>query len=304
MAKRRRLDLKKTLFLLPNLITLSSIFCGFDSIRVSASAQREDDYYLAAILIVFAMFFDTLDGRVARATKTQSAFGLQIDSLADVISFGAAPAMLVYQWTLHRLDAAGFPLGLIVSFMFIACGAIRLARFNVLSMGEQGSPTKPGKYIVGLPTPGAAGILGSIIVANHAAAGVFGGVEYVWPLLAVTVGLSFLMVSTIRFRSFKDVKLNARTALLVAVAMGSAAFVAYKLKPQYVLVLLLGVYILVGIFESLWQLPGRLRERAAALRESDELVPEPPLKAEVTGRSERPAPPRPAAPPAPPDPGA
>ena len=93
MGKRRRLDLRKTLFLLPNMITLSSIFCGFDSIRISASATKEDDYYLAALLIVFAMFFDILDGRVARATKTQSAFGLQIDSLADVVSFGLLNAV-------------------------------------------------------------------------------------------------------------------------------------------------------------------------------------------------------------------
>jgi CDP-diacylglycerol--serine O-phosphatidyltransferase len=268
MGKRRRLELKKTLFLLPNMITLSSIFCGFDSIRVSASAQREDDYYLAALLIVFAMFFDILDGRVARATKTQSAFGLQIDSLADMISFGAAPAMLVYQWTLFRLDSPRFPLGLIVAFLFIACGAIRLARFNVLSMGEQGKPSKPGKYIVGLPIPGAAGILVSIIVANHAGAGVLGRSEYVWPILAVTLGLSFLMVSTIRFRSFKDVKLNARTVLLVTLAVGSSAVISYKFKPQFVLVWLLGFYILMGILESLWQLPGRLRERAALSRNS------------------------------------
>jgi CDP-diacylglycerol--serine O-phosphatidyltransferase len=176
--------------------------------------------------------------------------------------------MLVYQWTLHTLDSARFPLGLIVSFVFIACGAVRLARFNVLSMGEMGKPTKPGKYIVGLPTPGAAGILVSIIVANHAAAGVLGGSEYVWPLLAVTLGLSFLMVSTIRFRSFKEVKLNARTVLLVAFAVGSSALISYKLKPQFVLVWLLGFYVLVGIFESLWQLPGRIRERAALAREA------------------------------------
>ena len=268
MAKRRRLDLKKTLFILPNMITLSSIFCGFVSIRVSASATEEDHFYKAALLIVFAMFFDILDGRVARATKTQSAFGLQIDSLADVISFGVAPAMLVYQWTLHRLDGDAVPLGLIGSFVFIACGAVRLARFNVLSMGEQGKPQKPGKYIVGLPIPGAAGILVSIIVANHAAAGVFGNVEYVWALFAVTLGLSFLMVSTIRFRSFKDVKLNARTVLLVTAAVGSSAVISYKTKPQFVLVWLLGFYIMMGIFESLWQLPGRLRERAATARQT------------------------------------
>src|SRR4051812_329716 len=177
MAKRqtRRFDLRKTLFLLPNLITLSSIFCGFDAIRVTAQENAtEDDFYRAALLIVFAMFFDTLDGRVARMTKTQSSFGLQIDSLADVVSFGVAPSMLVYQWTLHRLGLAG----LIGSFVFTACGAVRLARFNVLSMGEAGAPTKPSKYIVGLPIPGAAGILVSIVVANHAVAGAIGGAEY------------------------------------------------------------------------------------------------------------------------------
>jgi CDP-diacylglycerol--serine O-phosphatidyltransferase len=292
-APRRKVDLRKTLFLLPNIITLSSIFCGFDAIRVSASATKEEDYYLSALLIVFAMFFDILDGRVARATKTQSAFGLQIDSLADVISFGAAPALLVYEWTLKRLDEGHtVPLGLIASFVFIACGAVRLARFNVLSMGEQGKPSKPGKYIVGLPIPGAAGILVSIVVANHAAAGVLGGVEYVWLLLAVTVGLSFLMVSTIRFRSFKDVKLNARTVALVTVAVGSSAVISYQTRPQFVLVWLLGFYILLGIFESLWQLPGRLRERAALAREpvhDGGFAPKPP------GAPEHPA--RPSTPP-------
>lgn len=256
---RPRFDLKKSLFLLPNLITLSSIFCGFDSIRLSAAATKEDDFYRAAMLIVFAMFFDMLDGRVARMTKTQSAFGLQIDSLADVVSFGVAPSILVFQWTLHRFDLAG----LIVSFLFTASGAVRLARFNVLSMGEAGKPTKPSKYIVGLPTPGAAGILVSIVVANHAAAGVIGGAEYAWAIGAVTLGLSFLMVSTIRFRSFKELKLNVRTVLCVAFAIASSAFISTQLKPAFVLVWLLGFYVLLGIFESLWQLPSRLRDQMA-----------------------------------------
>jgi CDP-diacylglycerol---serine O-phosphatidyltransferase len=263
MAKRyqRKFDLKKTLFLLPNLITLTSIFCGFDAIRVATTGSgNEDDYYRAALLIIFAMFFDTLDGRVARMTKTQSAFGLQIDSLADVISFGVAPSMLVYQWTLHRLGLAG----LIAAFVFTACGAVRLARFNVLSMGEQGKPTKPSKYIVGLPIPGAAGILVSIVVANHAVAGAMGAAEYAWGMFAVTLFLSSFMVSTIRFRSFKDLKLNIRTVLLVAFAVGSSAVVSTRLKPAFVLVWLLGFYVLLGIFETLWQLPGRLREHGLA----------------------------------------
>lgn len=276
MRRPSRLDLRKTLFILPNLITLSSVFCGFDSLRISASAKGEEDFYRAALLIVFAMLFDMLDGRVARMTKTQSAFGLQIDSLADVVSFGAAPALLVYQWTLQRL---GLP-GLVASFLFIACGAIRLARFNVLSMGESGKPTKPSKYIVGLPIPGAAGILVSIVVANHAVEGAIGRAEYAWVMLAITTFLSFLMVSTIRFRSFKDVRLNLRTVLFVAFAIGSSVFISMRMKPAFVLVWLLGFYILLGIFESLWQLPGRLLrkgEPAPATSETrSSAPPEPP----------------------------
>ncbi|EYF02430.1 CDP-diacylglycerol--serine O-phosphatidyltransferase [Chondromyces apiculatus] len=255
VKKRRRLELRKTLFLLPNLITLSSIFCGFDSIRISATAKTEDDFYRAALLIVFAMFFDTLDGRVARMTKTQSAFGLQIDSLADVVAFGVAPSLLVYQWTLHRFETVG----LVAAFLFTALGAVRLARFNVLSMGEGGKPTKPSKYIVGLPIPGAAGILVSIVVANHAAGGMIGGAEYAAGILGITVVLSLFMVSTIRFRSFKDMKVNAWTVGLVAFAVGSSVLISTQLKPAFVLVWLLGVYVMIGICESLWQLPGRLR---------------------------------------------
>src|SRR6185436_16583605 len=126
-------------FLLPNMITLSSIFCGFDSIVVSATARGDDDYYRASLLIIYALFFDILDGRVARLTKTQSAFGLQIDSLADVVSFGVAPALLAYKWSLVQL---GTP-GIVIAFAFTGAGAVRLARFNVLSMGESGQPTKP-----------------------------------------------------------------------------------------------------------------------------------------------------------------
>src|SRR6202041_1917781 len=117
----RKLDLRRTLFLLPNMITLSSVFCGFDSIRLSATAQGDDDYYRGSLLLVFALFFDTLDGRVARLTKTQSAFGLQIDSLADVISFGTAPAILVFKWSLYQQPTAG----LLAAFVFCGEGAVR-----------------------------------------------------------------------------------------------------------------------------------------------------------------------------------
>jgi CDP-diacylglycerol--serine O-phosphatidyltransferase len=202
-------------------------------------------------------------------TKTQSAFGLQIDSLADIVSFGVAPSILVYQWTLYRF---GLP-GLLGAFLFTACGAVRLARFNVLSMDEAGKPQKPSKYIVGLPIPGAAGILVSIVVANHAVAGAIGAAEYAWIIFAVTLGLSFLMVSTIRFRSFKELRLNVRTVLCVGFAVVSSAVISTQLKPAFVLVWLLGFYVLLGICESLWQLPGRLRGKAIA---RDSTPPRPP----------------------------
>ncbi len=247
------------MFLLPNIITLSSIFCGFDAIRLTGGATSDEDYYRAAILLVFAMLFDMLDGRVARLTKTQSAFGLQIDSLADVISFGVAPALIVYKWSLYQQPL----LGLFVSFLFCGMGAVRLARFNVLSMGESGKPTKPGKYIVGLPVPGAAGILISLVLANHAIAGDLGAPRYVFPLMGVTLLLSFLMVSTVKFRSFKDLKLNARSVALVLFAIGSSAVVSLQTKPAFVLVWLLSFYVVIGIVESIISIPKRRREEPA-----------------------------------------
>jgi CDP-diacylglycerol--serine O-phosphatidyltransferase len=264
LPSSRKLDLRRTLFLLPNLITLSSIFCGFDSIRISATAQGDDDYYRASLLLVFALFFDMLDGRVARLTRTQSAFGLQIDSLADAISFGVAPALLVFRWSLWQLPTAG----LLASFSFAAAGAVRLARFNVLSMGENGAPTKPGKYIVGLPVPGAAGILISLVLANHAMkdAPVLAGPRYVWGMLVLTVFLSVLMVSTIRFRSFKDLRLNARTFLLVAFAVGSSAIVSLQTRPALVLVWLLTCYVVIGLVESVFSLSRRAMHPHAARR--------------------------------------
>jgi CDP-diacylglycerol---serine O-phosphatidyltransferase len=268
-APRRKLDLRKTLFLLPNMITLSSIFCGFDSIRMSATATSDDDYYRASLLLVYALFFDMLDGRVARLTKTQSAFGLQIDSLADVISFGVAPALLVYKWSLYQRTT----IGLVVAFVFAAAGAVRLARFNVLSMGDGGKPTKPGKYIVGLPVPGAAGILISLVVANHAIGGELGGPKYVMPMMVLTGFLAFLMVSTIRFRSFKDLRLNARTVGLVLFAVASSAVVSLQTKPAFVLVWLLAFYVVIGLVETVIALPRDLSKRRREASERTSLPP-------------------------------
>jgi CDP-diacylglycerol--serine O-phosphatidyltransferase len=265
--RKRRLNLRRTLFLLPNLVTLSSIFCGFYALVLSATARGDDDFFRAALLIVFAMFFDMLDGRVARATKTESAFGLQLDSLADLVSFGAAPALLIYCWTLSRLGV----LGMFAAFAFVACGAIRLARFNVLSMDASGAPKAPPKYIVGLPIPGAAGILVSLIVVNNAVEGALGGQQYVQVILAVMLGLAWLMVSSVRFRSFKDLRLNLRTVLSVAFAIGSSAVVSTQLEPAFVLLWLLGAYVTLGIVEWLIAIPKRLR--AVAIRHNSTAPP-------------------------------
>src|SRR5689334_7675962 len=224
------MNLRKALFVLPNLFTLSSIFCGFYATLICAARDPgDDDFYKAALLIIFAMFFDTIDGRVARLTKTQSAIGVQLDSLADVVSFGVAPAVLVYRWALEPLGLAGKLIG----FGYLACGVIRLARFNVLSTNDTGAPTKPGKYIVGLPIPAAAGILISLVVASTETGVPPGSRAF---LAAVVVALACFMVSTIRFRSFKDIRLNWRTALFVVVAIGSTAFVALRFHVRYALI--------------------------------------------------------------------
>jgi CDP-diacylglycerol---serine O-phosphatidyltransferase len=265
LFRRRRLDLKRTLFVLPNMITLSSVFCGFYSMVLSSKATADADFHRAALLLVFAMVFDMLDGRVARMTKTQSAFGLQIDSLADVLSFGAAPALLMYHLSLSRLDWFGLDwLGLAACFAYTACGAIRLARFNVLASDPTGAPTKPSKYIVGLPIPGAAGIVVAIVVATHAAGALSLVREHGNVMAGILCGLAGLMVSSFPFRSFKEIRLNARTILFVAVMIGSSAVVAAKLQPAFVLLWLLGCYVLMGIVEWMWQIPGRLAAMAAA----------------------------------------
>lgn len=240
-----RVNLRKSLFILPNLFTLSSVFCGFYAVLLCGQGAGDDDYYRASLLIIFAMFFDTIDGRVARLTRTQSAFGLQLDSLADVIAFGIAPGILVYRWALE-------PLGIVAigaCFAFAACGAIRLARFNVLAMSSSGAPKKPDKYILGLPIPGAAGILVSLVAANHAVAGGLSSSPI--PILIVVVALSFFMVSTIRFRSFKDLKMSWRTVLLVGFALGSSVVLALKLHIAFALGWLLVSYVAIGLVESI-----------------------------------------------------
>jgi CDP-diacylglycerol--serine O-phosphatidyltransferase len=247
-----KVDLKKSLFILPNLFTLSSVLCGYNAILILSDQPSSDDFYRAALLIVFALFFDGIDGRVARLTKTQSAIGVQLDSLADVISFGAAPAILVYHWSLFELGTAGMFIG----FLYLAAGAVRLARFNVTSTGDDGQPERPGKYTQGLPIPAAAGILISIVVANH----LTGKLPFSPYLISLLVlALSVFMVSAMPFRSFKDLRLNLRTVLFISVALGVTVWIALTIHPSMALVWLLAAYVIIGIVESLIVLMNKAR---------------------------------------------
>jgi CDP-diacylglycerol--serine O-phosphatidyltransferase len=251
------------MFVLPNLITLASVFCGFNAICVVAQDNPSvDDFYRAAVLLCCAMLFDLMDGRVARMTRTQSAFGLQLDSLADIVSFGVAPSVLVYKWVLHRHPVPG------ILTAFTACGAMRLARFNVLATADTGAQAKPGKYIVGLPIPPASGILIALLVANHAVGGALGAERYTVALFGVTVVLSLLMVSSIKFRSFKDLKFNFGTAFLVLFAIASSAVVWQLTRPPFVLLWLITFYVSIGIIDAVRSLA--LRATGVAERHSSE----------------------------------
>jgi CDP-diacylglycerol---serine O-phosphatidyltransferase len=252
----RNLDLKKTLFVLPNLVTLGSVFCGVAAIQlVGGSDVTPATLIRASQLILVAMVFDLLDGRVARMTRTQSAFGLQLDSLADVVSFGVAPAMLAYAWGLGNYPN----LGLFASFFYVGCGAIRLARFNVLASTATGQPAKPGRYMVGLPIPAAAGMLVSLVMTNPSSVTFFehNGLAYI--PFGIVLALSLLMVSTIPFRSFKDLRFDKATIGLVTFLILTSLLVWQQFRPGSVVVWLLFIYVSMGLMEGVLVAARRLR---------------------------------------------
>jgi CDP-diacylglycerol--serine O-phosphatidyltransferase len=240
--------MRKGIYVLPNLMTLSSMFLGFYSIGSSFNS----DYETAAWTIMAATIFDVLDGWVARITHTTTRFGIEIDSLADVISFGVAPAVLVYAWTLQSFGRIGW-LG---SFFLVACGALRLARFNV----QMGSTEK--KHFSGLPIPASALVIATSVLAygdvieflEHLNLGRLAelvGKDY-W-VLALTFILAGLMVSNITYHSLKEANLKERRpfGLLVIIA-AFLAVVAYH--PSLVLFLVSISYVAVGIAEALYKL--------------------------------------------------
>jgi len=175
--------------ILPNLFTTANLFFGFYSIVLS----MKERYETAAWMILLSIIMDVLDGRVARLTKSSSDFGVQYDSLADLVSFGMAPAILSYKWVLYQAGRIGW----LVGFMFVTCGALRLARFNVLA-----SANESGDYFVGYPIPAAASLIAAFYLFTTAIGGLSAKVTE-GIMLVLIIFTSFLMISTIKYPAFK-----------------------------------------------------------------------------------------------------
>jgi CDP-diacylglycerol---serine O-phosphatidyltransferase len=255
MARRRlRFNLRRAMFVLPNLFTLSSIFCGFYAIVLTSGAPGPQQFYQATLAVFFGIFFDMADGRVARLTRTQSDFGVQLDSLADVIAFGAAPAVIVHKWGLASLGV----FGMVAAYVYAACGALRLARFNVLAQRSAGSK----KYFVGLPIPLAAGVLMSLVMFHQLTYAA--NVVRDQTILVLVLGLSFLMVSNVRYRSFKDVTISARSLTVVATLIILFAVLAGSVQPAFAMLAFFGGYVIIGLLEEVIFFRARRKERQSA----------------------------------------
>lgn len=245
LKRIKKFELRRALFILPNAFTIASIFCGAYAILHTVLFSDAEALYHSAIAVFFAGFFDMFDGRVARLTKTQSDFGMEFDSLADVISFGVAPAVIMYRWALWPIG----PLGILAAICYIACGAIRLARFNVLAR----RPDTSGDFFVGLPIPIAASMLVALVVAHFR---LFDGLPVTRNILVISlvVLLAFLMVSSVPFWTFKNVKFGRKTIYLLFVA-AIAFFIAGLVFPvSVILVSMIGSYIALGIARELYSL--------------------------------------------------
>jgi CDP-diacylglycerol--serine O-phosphatidyltransferase len=252
---RRRTDvaqrrLRHGVYLLPSLFTLANMFCGYACIVYAMRGE----FVTAAPFIGLAIVVDMLDGRIARMTGTTSAFGIEFDSLADIISFGVAPAILAFSWGLQPLGRLGWAAG----FIFVATAATRLARFNI----QAGSHDK--RFFVGMPSPAAAGVPAATVYAYP-----WGFQTYTeaLPVLAMVIVPALLMVSTIRFRSFKNLDFGVRrsyTVLLLA-----AAFLALlAAHPESVLVVLAYGYLVSAFVEMAWNRARRRHHDERAVESS------------------------------------
>lgn len=232
------MDLSKAKYLVPNSLTLASTYCGINSIYLSTTAQSPKEMMFAAWLIVIAMVCDGLDGRVARMTKAESELGVQLDSLADVISFGVAPGFLLFNWGMQPMGR----LGLFFAFIFASATALRLARFNVMTSQHTGVM----KYFMGLPSPLAAGAVVSVVLAHVSMTGEMTTMASE-SVAALGTMLGGLMISNIRYRTFKDVNFRGRAGFIAVGITAISAGVAMAFKPGVAFVLLMMLYIAIGI---------------------------------------------------------
>ena len=223
--------LRRGVYLLPSLLTMGNMFCGYACVVYAMRGE----YETAAPFIGIAVVLDMLDGRIARLTGTTSAFGVEFDSLADIISFGMAPAILSFAWGLSSLGRLGWAAG----FLFVAAAAMRLARFNI-----QSSSGGDKRYFVGMPSPAAAAIPAATVFAYP-----WGLSDYrsALPALFVVLVPAVLMVSTIRFRSFKTLGSPKRRPYTVLIFI-AAGIMAIATHPRFVLVALAYGYLASGFF--------------------------------------------------------
>ncbi len=246
MSKHRR-----GIYLLPNLFTTAALFAGYYAI-IAAINQR---FELAAIAIFVAMILDGMDGRIARLTHTQSDFGVQYDSLSDLISFGLAPALVMYQWSLFEAGKLGWT----ASFIYAAATALRLARFNT----QAASADK--HFFQGLPSPAAAALIAALVWLGDAQG--LAGIEVLLITLPLTVITGILMVSNIRYHSFKQIDLKGRVPF-VRVLFIVLVFALIAIRPSLMLFLFAVLYALSG---PVMTLLGLRRHRASRKFQEGEL---------------------------------
>lgn len=227
--KERLAYRRRGIYLLPNLFTIAGLFAGFYAIVTA----MEGYFNYAAIAIFVAMIMDFFDGRVARLTNTQSAFGAELDSLSDMVSFGVAPALVIYSWSLEGLGKLGW----LAAFIFAAAGALRLARFNTQVL------VADKRYFQGLPIPAAAGVLASMVWLCVDSEILGDVVSIITALLAIIIAI--LMVSNVRYYSFKELDLKGRVPF-VAILLVVLAFVGISLDPPKILFLIFFCYALSG----------------------------------------------------------
>jgi CDP-diacylglycerol--serine O-phosphatidyltransferase len=253
---------RRAAYALPTLFTAGNIFLGFVSIlrsfrgsmmAVSGDAGASAQFAIAAQAIGAAVFLDGLDGRIARMTNTTSDFGREMDSLADVISFGIAPAVLAFAWGVQFIDTTIGPnvreqltrAGTFAAFLFLLCGAVRLARFNVQKNPVPKNPGRPDrKYFVGLPIPAGAAMVAGVVYAFDGEPLGWWPLSAVWLVLLVVLGL--LMVSTWRYYSFKGISLSKPYTPLILILFGGFIYLTWN-WPQPVLLALPTAYVASGI---------------------------------------------------------